>query len=121
MAKANDNYNPAQKNYLIWFFISMAVVVISHFVLPFPISFIVSIIMIFCISIYRNDMALRNAGMGGIKGWYKSLFSSRVGGRLSTGIKGSPSRPLKFSCINCGNEHNRIACPKCGSKAVRAV
>jgi hypothetical protein len=121
MAKTNDNYSPAERNYLIWFSISMAIVVMLHFVLPFPISFIVSLIVIFCLSVYRDDMALRKAGMGGIKGWYKSLFSSGFGRWWGTGINGSAYQPLRFSCMNCGIEHNKIACPKCGSKAVRHV
>ena len=121
MARTNDNYNSASKNFMIWLFISLAVVVILHIVLPFPVSFIVSIIAIFCLGIYRDDRALRKAGMGGIKGWYKSMFSSGFGPRAGTGIKGSAYQPVKFSCINCGNEHNKIACPNCGSKGVRPV
>ena len=52
--------------------------------------------------------------MGGIKGWYKSLSSSGFGGSNDYGY-----HPLKFNCMNCGKEHNKIACPRCGSKAVR--
>jgi hypothetical protein len=121
MAKANDNYNPAKKNYLVWLVISMAIVILLPFVLPFPISFIISLIVVLCLFIIRADMELRKAGMGGIKSWYKSLSSSEFGRRWGTGINGSAYQPLRFSCMNCGNEHNKIACPKCGSKAVRAV
>jgi hypothetical protein len=92
-----------------------------HIVLPFPISFIVSIIMIFALGIYRDDRALRKAGLGGIKDWYKSVFSSGFGPRTGTAINGSAYQPLKFSCINCGTEHDKIACPDCGSKGVRPV
>ena len=118
MADAN---NPAMWNSLIWLSINMAIIIILHIVLPFPISFIVSIIAIFVLFIYRNDVALRKAGMGGIKGWYKSMSSSGFGPRWGTGINGSGYHPLKFSCINCGNEHKEIACPNCGSKGVRPV
>ena len=118
MADAN---NPAMWNPLLWLSISMAIIIVLHMVLPFPISFIVSIIAIFSLNIYRNDMALRKAGMGGIKGWYKSMFSSGFGPRGGTGINGSGYQHLKFSCINCGNEHKEIACPNCGSKGVRPV
>jgi hypothetical protein len=90
-------------------------------VLPFPISFIVSLVAIFGIAVYRNDMLLRKAGLGGIKGWYKSVFSSGFAPRWSTGINSPAYPPLKFSCINCGNEHKEIACPNCGSKGVRPV
>jgi hypothetical protein len=99
----------------------MGIIIMLHIVLPFPISFIVSIIAIFALSIYRNDMALRKAGMGGIKDWYKSMSSSRFGPRWDTGINRSAYQPLKFLCINCGNEHNEIACPNCGYKGVRPV
>jgi Zn finger protein HypA/HybF involved in hydrogenase expression len=27
--------------------------------------------------------------------------------------------PLKYFCMNCGNEHREISCPKCGSKMKR--
>ncbi|HXV87521.1 MAG TPA: hypothetical protein VD710_00340 [Nitrososphaeraceae archaeon] len=118
MANAN---NPAMWNSLIWLSISIAIIIILHIVLPFPISFIVSLIAVFSLSIYRNDRALRKAGMGGIKDWYKSVFSSGFGPRWGTGINGSAYQPLKFLCINCGNEHKEIACPNCGSKGVRPV
>jgi rubrerythrin len=26
---------------------------------------------------------------------------------------------IRFYCMNCGYEHRKNACPKCGSKAVR--
>ena len=121
MARSPDNYNHSTMDFVFWLFISMAIVVILHILLPFPISFIVSIIAIFSLGIYRDDRALKKAGMVGIKGWYKSMFSSGFGPRAGTGINGSAYQPLKFSCINCGNEHNKIACPNCGSKGVRPV
>ena len=118
MAEAS---NPDMWNSLIWLSISMAIIIILHISLPFPMSFIVSIIAIISLNIYRNDMALRKAGMGGVKGWYKPMSSSGFGPRWGTGMNGSGYQPLKFSCINCGNEHKEIACPNCGSKGVRPV
>ena len=70
MARSPDNYNHSTMDFVFWLFISMAIVVILHILLPFPISFIVSIIAIFSLGIYRDDRALKKAGMGGIKGWY---------------------------------------------------
>jgi hypothetical protein len=121
MAKAHDNHNPAEKIYLIWLYTSIAVVFLLPFVLPFPISFIVSLILVLSLGIYRADMLLRKAGKGGIKDWYKSLSLSGFGRNWDTGINGSAYKPLRFCCMNCDNEHNKIACPKCGSKAVRAL
>ena len=118
MSTPNDDYNAAKRNSLIWLVISTAIIVILHVILPFPISFIVSIIAIFGLGIYRDDRALRKAGLGGIKGWYKSMLSSRLSPQSGNGVA---YQPLRFSCINCGNEHDKIACPNCGSKGVRPV
>jgi len=68
------------------------------------------------LSVIRADIAMKKAGMGGIKGWYRYLTSSESG-RTDTSYL---LDPIKFSCMNCGKEHNKTACPKCGSKAVRA-
>jgi hypothetical protein len=119
MSKGSDN--KGEKNYLVWSLISLVIVVIFYYVLPFPISFVVSLLVIFCINIIRAEMILRKAGMGGIRGWLKFSSSSGFGRGLGTGISSSLYRPLRFSCMNCGNEHDKIACPKCGSKAVRPV
>jgi len=116
MSRANNNIG--SMNYLVWLLISLGIVIILSFVLPFPISFIVSIVVIFCLNIIRAEMTLRKAGMRGIKDLFKS---SGFGRGLGTGINSSLYQPLRFSCMNCGNEHNKIACPKCGSKAVRLV
>jgi hypothetical protein len=119
MSRANNNIG--RMNYLFWLLISLGIVVILSFVLPFPISFVVSLLVIFCLNIIRAEMTLRKAGMGGIKGLFKSFSSSGFGRGFGTGINSSLYQPLRFSCMNCGNEHNKIACPKCGSKAVRPV
>jgi hypothetical protein len=94
-------------------------VVLLSLVLPFPISFVVSIIVIFSFSIIRAHMTLKNAGMGGIKDWYKA-FSSHSGRGGGTDNSSHLYKHLTFNCMRCGNLHNKIACPKCGSKAVRA-
>ncbi|HJR85673.1 MAG TPA: hypothetical protein VJ772_09955 [Nitrososphaeraceae archaeon] len=118
MAKGNDNHNPTKRNSLLWLAITVSIFVVLSLVLPFPISFIASIIAIFGLGIYRDDRALRKAGLGGIKGWYKSMFSSGITPR---GRNIGEYQPLRFSCINCGNEHGKISCPNCGSKGVRPV
>jgi hypothetical protein len=115
MSKVNDG--PFGKKYLAWLFVSVVTVFMVSFVLPFPISLVASIIVILSLSVIRADIAMKKAGMGGIKDWYRSLTSSESG-RRGTGYL---LDPIKFSCMNCGKEHNNTACPKCGSKAVRAV
>jgi rRNA maturation endonuclease Nob1 len=43
-----------------------------------------------------------------------SLFGS-----FPSSMTGKQPRPLKYYCMNCGNQHNEIACPNCGSKMKR--
>ena len=119
MNKTKDNDSLSRKSYLACLFISLGTIVMVSFVLPFPISLVVSLIVILSIIIIRADIALKKAGIGGIKGWYKSLSSLESGSGRDMGINNSLYRPLRFSCMNCGNEHNKTACPKCGSKVVR--
>ena len=114
MGEANES--PLGRKYLVWFFVSVVTVFMLSLILPFPISFVASIIVILALSLIRADIAMKKAGMGGIKGWYRYLTSSESG-RTDTSYL---LDPIKFSCMNCGKEHNKTACPKCGSKAVRA-
>ena len=114
MDKTNDS--PAENNGLPWMLISLVAVIIITLLLPFPISFVVSLIVIFSLTIIRGNMMLKKMGMGGVKGWsrsFSSLQSSRGWGT------GDTYKPLTFYCMLCGYPHNKIACPKCGSKAVR--
>jgi hypothetical protein len=112
-----NNENQIQNNYLIWLFIYMGIGLVLSLILPFPISLGVLVLVLFTVNIVRTEIALRKAGMGGIKGWYKSSSFLGFGSRSSNGVIYTP---LKFYCMNCGNEHREFACPKCGSKAVRA-
>jgi ribosomal protein L37AE/L43A len=80
---------------------------------PFPISVGVLLLVLFLVNIARTEIALRKAGIGGLYRSHSSLG-------LRRGIRnGLVYTPLKFYCMNCGQEHKKIACPKCGSKAVR--
>ncbi|MGB7679876.1 MAG: hypothetical protein WBL49_13795 [Nitrososphaeraceae archaeon] len=117
----NNNNNGNQKirlnNYLIWLFIYMSIWLATSMMLPFPISLVVFLLALFVLSIVRAEIALRKAGMGGVKGLYKSYSSLGFGRSIGNGLEYAP---LKFYCMNCGNEHREVACPKCGSKAVKA-
>lgn len=114
----NDkNNNQIQKNSLIWFFIYMGIGFALSLILPFPLSLGVLVLVLFSVNIVRTEIALRKEGMGGIRGLYKSFSSLGFGSRR---INGVVYTPLKFYCMNCGNEHRKVACPRCGSKAVKA-
>jgi hypothetical protein len=114
MRETDDN--PVGHKYLAWLFVSVVTVFMVSLVLPFPLSFVVSIIVLLSLSVIRADIAMKKAGMGGIKGWFRSVSSSERGWRGT----GYLLDPIKFHCMNCGKEHKKTACPKCGSKAVRA-
>jgi hypothetical protein len=101
----------------MWLFVYLGIGLTLSLILPFPISLGVLLLVLFLVNIVRTEIALRKAGIGGIKGLYKS--SSSLGFRRGIG-NGLIYTPLKFYCMNCGHEHRKIACPKCGSKAVRA-
>ena len=115
MSKANDS--PTQNNGLSWMLVSLVAVIIITLFLPFPKSFVVSLIVIFSLVIIRADMILKKTGAAGIKGWSESYSSFKSGRSWGTSDK---YKPLTFYCMLCGNPHKKIACPKCGSKAVRA-
>lgn len=117
MTSPNEYENLTGKNQLTWMLISLGMVVTLSLVLPFPIGFLASIAVLFSLNIIRAEVMLRKAGMGGIKGYYKS-FSSWKSGK-DPGIGNTLYKPLTYSCMNCGYVHNKIACPKCGSKAVK--
>ena len=119
MSNTNEGRNSGSRNQFAWLFISLIAVVIISVILPFPISFVVSIIIILLISMIRVDITLKKAGMGGISGWYKSMSSYETGRGWGMG-NNLGYKPLTFSCMTCGTPHNKIACPKCGSKAVKA-
>ena len=115
MSEANDS--PGHYNGLSWMLISLVAVIIISLLLPFPISFVVSLIIIFSLAIVRANLMLKKTGIGGIKGWSESYSSFKSGRGWGTGDN---YKPLTFYCMLCGYPHKKIACPKCGSKAVRA-
>lgn len=114
----NANHKLEGTNSLTWMLLYLGIAIFLSVVLPFPIALLVLLVVLFSFNIVRTEIRLRKAGVGGIRGWYKSLSSSGFGSSGSSNYYGY--QPLKFSCMNCGKEHNKIACPGCGSKAVRA-
>ena len=96
---------------LMWLLIFMGSGIILVFLLPFPFDFI-SVAGLFVLMTYLRGMREKKRfwGTGGIR----DLFGS-----FSSSMSGSQNRPLRYYCMNCGKEHNEIACPNCGSKAKR--
>jgi len=88
------------------------------FVVPFPLSFGIALLVFLLLNAARVHIALKRQGMpGGLKDLYKSMNSS-LGGSWNNS-SGMGHSPIKFYCMNCGYEHKENACLKCGSKAVK--
>jgi hypothetical protein len=122
-----NNNKQIQTNYWVWFIAYMGIGLAISFVVPFPYSFGIALLVFFLLNAARMHIALKRQGMpGGIKDLYKSMTSSSGGRSWNNGIArgggsgiGMGYAPIKFYCMNCGYEHKENACPKCGSKAVR--
>jgi rubrerythrin len=48
----------------------------------------------------------------------RKVMMKRMGAGKGLGIfnPGIGSGKLKYYCMTCGEQHNQLACPKCGSK-----
>ena len=122
----NDNNNNGnrqiQTNYWVWFIAYIAIGLAISFVVPFPLSLVMALLVFFLLNAVRMHIVLKRQGMpGGIKGLYKSIGSS-LGSQNNSMLRrdaGIAYSPIKFYCMNCGYEHRENSCPKCGSKAVR--
>jgi hypothetical protein len=119
----NEN-NQIKNNYWIWLIAYIGIGLIISFILPFPISFGIALVVFFLLNAARTHIALKRQGVtGGIKELYKSMSSSFGGGssnKNSTfGAGGFGYSTIKYYCMNCGYEHRKYVCPECGSKAVR--
>ena len=123
----NNNNRQLHTNYWIWLIAYMVIGLAVSFVVPFPISFVIALLVYIALNGVRMHIVLKRQGMpGGIKDLYKSMksASSSLGGGWNNSMFGGAGggmgySPLKFYCMNCGYEHKESACPKCGSKAVR--
>jgi predicted RNA-binding Zn-ribbon protein involved in translation (DUF1610 family) len=67
----------------------------------------------FSLKLIRAEILLRKARVGGIRVLYKSMSSLR---REFADIR---YNQIRFYCMNCGKEHRKASCPRCGSKIKR--
>jgi predicted RNA-binding Zn-ribbon protein involved in translation (DUF1610 family) len=97
---------------LKWMSLYVAIGFIAALLLPFPASLIGAIGIFMLVNFLRTRLMLKKMGIS-MRGLFGSLRSSNV----SSSSYGYNS--VKYYCMNCGNEHKEIACPKCGSKIKR--
>jgi hypothetical protein len=112
MNNDNDGDNKRYRNrQLVWLGIYTGIGLAIVFLLPFPIDLILLIgTMVGMNFIRRRWLMAKYLGGKNIGGLFGSIPSS---------MTGNQPRPLKYYCMNCGNEHKEIACPSCGSKMKR--
>ena len=116
----NSNNKQIPTNYWVWLAAYLVIGLAISFVVPFPLSFGIALLVYFALNAARMHIALKRQGMsGGIKDLYKSMSSSLGGSWNNSAGAGMGYSPIKFYCMNCGYEHKENSCPKCGSKAVR--
>lgn len=111
---------------LKWMGIYLGIGFVIMILLPFPIDFGVALATFMLISLYRRNLLLRRLGLGyrsnlGINADVRSIkdFFKSVSSNTSSDSPAYGYRPVNYYCMNCGNEHKGIACPKCGSKMKR--
>ena len=76
------------------------------FVVPFPLSLGIALLVYFALNAARMHIALKRQGMpGGIKDLYKSMSSSLGVRWNNSGGAGMEYSPIKYYCMNCGHEH----------------
>jgi hypothetical protein len=118
----NGNRQQIQTNYWVWLAAYLVIGLAVSFVVPFPLSFGIALLVFFALNAVRMHIALKKQGMiGGIKDLYKSMSSSLGNSWNNSGGLGMGYSPIKFYCMNCRYEHKENTCPKCGSKAVRVA
>jgi hypothetical protein len=114
----NNNNNQILSNYLLWLCIYLVAAVATVFIIPFPFSFYLSITVLLLVNIVRKRVALRRSNKSILRAVYEWFSSFGDNDKLDRMIR-FWHNPIKFYCMNCGKEHGKIVCPRCGSKAVR--
>lgn len=88
---------------LMWIIIYLGISLMISFIVPFPYSLPIIIGVVIILSFFVRRRMAERMGVPG---------TSMFGGSGSRGL-------VRYYCMGCGNKHNEIACPKCGSKMKR--
>jgi len=82
----------------------MSIELAISFIVPFPVSLGVLVLVLVLLNVFRIDLALKRQGMDGIKGLYKSM-SSGAGRSSNLGSNGFGYPTVKLYCMICGYGH----------------
>ena len=108
MNNDDDDIKRYRHHQLVWLGIYTGIGLAIVFLLPFPIDLILLIGTMVGMNFIRRKWLMRNffggKDIGGLFGSFPSSITSKQ------------PRPLKYYCMNCGNEHKRshvlIVAPK---------
>lgn len=90
---------------IFWLGIYFAISIVVTIFIDFPYSLMVLLPIIFGMAYYRRYRFMKQVGQQG------SLFGNPFGQKEVS---------INYYCINCGAKHNKVSCPKCGSKMKKA-
>src|ERR671932_2611549 len=99
----NSNNKQIQTNYWVWLAAYLVIGLAISFVVPFPLSFGIALLVFFALNAVRMHLALKRQGMpGGIKDLYKSMSSSLGASWSNSGGTGMGYSPIKYYGMNGG-------------------
>src|SRR5918912_1960784 len=103
----NDNRNKQiPTNYWVWFIAYMGIGLAISFVVPFPISLVMVLLVFVALNATRMHIVLKRHGMQrGIKDLYKSMTSSLSSSNVNNSGANMGYSQIKYYCMNCGYEH----------------
>ncbi|HEY7108987.1 MAG TPA: hypothetical protein VH415_06150 [Nitrososphaeraceae archaeon] len=105
---STNDRNSKGSNQLGWLLIPLVVAIPIGFFIPFPLSMLVYLIVVLGMGYLRFSYVMKKAGINNFRQMFRVLSNSQ-----------NRYQPLRYYCMNCGNEHRDISCPKCGSKVKR--
>lgn len=124
---SNDS-NFFDKRYTRWLTAYIVLGFAVYFIIPFPLSLLVSLGIILLMMILLNAHIMKKLKLDDNNSNNNSKNSGngirRMFNSLSLSLYDDPRsifgyNPLKFYCMCCGKEHKTRKCPSCGSMAVR--
>jgi predicted RNA-binding Zn-ribbon protein involved in translation (DUF1610 family) len=113
-----NNGNQILNFNLIWLCIYLVVAVAIANIIPFPFSFYACLLVLVLVNMVRRKVGLRRTNESVLRAMYEWFTSLGDISKIDRTMRFWNTQ-VKFYCMNCGNQHEKIACPQCGSKAVR--
>jgi hypothetical protein len=112
------NNNQILSSSLLWLCIYLVAALAIVFIIPFPFSFYLSMTVLLLVNLVKREGALMRSNKNILRAVHEWFSSFGDINKLDRMIR-YWHNPIKFYCMNCGKEHRKIVCPRCGSKAVR--